>query len=33
MISPGFPPDEPEVHAVAVAVLGKEISPEANYHG
>ena len=30
---PGIPPDDPAAHAVAVTVLGKEISPEANYHG
>ena len=27
---PGVPPDDPAAHAVAVAVFGKEISPEAN---
>ena len=30
---PGIPPDDPAAHAVAVTVLGEEISPEANYHG
>ena len=30
---PEVPPDDPAAHAVAVAVFGKEISPEVNFDG